>query len=341
MIIFRCNASATVGVGHLMRCRTLAAELKRQGVASVMVGPGEEWRTQQDAALFSDWVPMVWKDAISDAQALVSLARAYDRAVLVLDDYRVDEIYQRVLVDADLGWMQQFNSAAPPPFWGRWVVNGGPGEHAERYRPQMRNPQTRFLLGPDYAVLRPAFCTPREKQAQTMDKVLVALGGGDDRGVTRKLLGGLLDKGPRHLRYRIMSGRSNPSNSLLSEWVAGEASGRVELSIDPEDVYAEYAWADMAIIAGGTSTFEAAALGLPMLIIAMADNQLNQARGWVERGAAFFMGHYGDLHVETVVSALSSLGHKDKFMDMSLAARRAVDGRGCERLARVLVEAYG
>lgn len=326
-----------------MRCRTLGAELQRQGMASVMVGPGEEWRTQQDDVLFSDWVPLVWNDAIADAQTLVSLARAHDRAVLVLDDYRVDEAYQRILVDAGLDWMQQFNSAAPPPFWGRWVVNGGPGEHAERYRPQMRNSQTQFLLGPDYAVLRPAFCSPAEKpeQGRAMDKVLVALGGGDDRGVTRPLLGALLENGPRHLRYRIMSGRSNPSNSLLAEWVAGEASGRIELSIDPEDVYAEYAWADMAIIAGGTSTFEAAALGLPMMIIAMADNQLNQARGWVERGAAFFMGRYGDLNIETVVSALSSLGHKDRFMDMSQAARRAVDGRGCERLARVLVEARG
>lgn len=339
MITFQCNASASTGFGHLMRCRTLALELKKRGVSAVMVGPSLEWQTENDRELFADWVEGEWTSSRVTAARLADIACSHHSAVCVLDDYRVDETFQLVLRARDLRWMQQFNSAAPPPFFGDWVVNAGPRETEDLYLNLRRSDTTRFLLGPKYAVLRPSFRNLPTRNQVRLRTVMVSLGGGDDRGVIEPLVTALLAEGPEGVKYRIMSGRSNPSNARLAEWVQAMANDRVALVVDPSDVLAEYQQSDVAIIAGGTSTFEAAAVGLPMIIIAMADNQINQSLGWVERGAGYYVGIYSDFEVAAVVEHLRAFSEEGAIAPMAHAAQATVDGLGCSLLADVLVEA--
>lgn len=339
MIVFRCNAAPSVGVGHLMRCRTLAAALRERGVPSVMIGPDDAWRTADDERLFDEWLPRAWTDPEADAGALIDVCRRLDARVAILDDYRVDEAYQLCLRHAGLKWMQQFNASAPPPFWGDWVVNAGPRETADRYAAQAQNPETAFLLGPEYAVLRPAFRNlPRRAPNGDVRRVLLSFGGGDDRGLIIQTLSALLENGPSELEYRIMSGARNPGNAHIARWIAANASHRAALSIDPLDVCAEYLACDLAVIAGGTSTFEAAAVGLPMIIVAMADNQINQALGWEERGAAVFVGALDTLRPEDVVRRAAALCADPAAVEaMARAGQENVDGGGCDRLVDRMV----
>lgn len=334
MIVFKCNASSDVGVGHLMRCRTLAADLRRRGHGAAMVGPAEEWRAAGDERLFDAWVPAEWAGARADALALADVCRRVGAEVVVLDDYRVDEEYQVCLREQGLKWMQQFNASAPPPFWGNWVVNAGPREAVDRYRGQIRNADTNFLLGPEYAVLRPEFRDlPKRNTGGRIRRILISFGGGDDRGLVVRMLSSLLEKGPADIEYRVMSGRRNPGNASIAQWIDDHAADRVVLSVDPVKVCDEYLACDLALIGGGTSTFEAAAVGLPMIIVAMADNQINQALGWQERGAAVFVGGLDSLRAEEVVSRVMALCvDPSRVVAMSSAGQASVDGGGSDRL---------
>ena len=74
MILFRCNVSPSVGVGHLMRCRTLATMLTRRGVACAMAGPDKTWCRSNDAGLFEDWTPLPWTSGEEDATAFIDPA---------------------------------------------------------------------------------------------------------------------------------------------------------------------------------------------------------------------------------------------------------------------------
>lgn len=341
MIVFRCNASPAVGIGHLMRCRTLASALRERGVSCVMFGPDEDWRNKADDVLFDAWLPREWTGSISDARALAGVCRRFEASAAVLDDYRVDEEYQLVLRDCGLKWMQQFNASAPPPFWGDWVVNAGPRETTASYANQALNPQTAFLLGPEYAVIRPSF---RNLAARTpsgkISRILISFGGGDDHGLVTRILSALIADGPPEVQYRIMSGRRNPGNVSISAWIEGNAAGRAVLVVDPVDVCSEYQVCDLALIGGGTSTFEAAAVGMPMIIVAMANNQINQAQGWQDRGAAIVAGSLDTLQPEEVVRHVVALcADPVRIKAMSRAGRASVDGGGCDRLVDRMIGA--
>src|SRR5690606_27663432 len=135
------------------------------------------------------------------------------------------------------------------------------------------------------AVLRPAFANlPARDANRPLRRLLISFGGGDDRGMAVRALEALMAQGPADLSMRVMSGASNPGNPVIADWIASHAADRAELVVNPDDVAGEYLNADLAVIAGGTSTFEAAAAGVPMLITAMADNQIRQGLGWQDRG---------------------------------------------------------
>ncbi|TFW13552.1 hypothetical protein EGY25_06360 [Brevundimonas intermedia] len=317
----------------------MAAALRARGVPSVMYGPDENWREPADDGLFHAWLPRPWVDSGSDARGLVEACRIFGARVAVIDDYRVDDEYQLCLREHGLTWMQQFNASSPPAFWGDWIVNAGPGETAARYIDHVKNPQATFLLGPEYAVLRPEFRGGgTELPSGRVSRILLSFGGGDDQGLVIRLLSALIADGPPDVEFRVMSGKRNPRNDSISEWINYNAQGRVTLSVNPSDVVAEYRACQLAIIGGGTSTFEAAALGLPMIIVAMADNQNRQAVGWEERHAAVFAGGLDTLSLEGLVIRVTSLcADPARVAEMSRAGVASVDGGGCERLVQRLV----
>ena len=183
-----------------MRCRSLATALRDLGIACVMVGPKPSDQTDADADVFEQWIEQSeWSAESDDAGKLVTLANKYGGAVVVLDDYRVGIIYQKVILEAGLKWLQ-FDGRADRPLWADWVVNANPAARQEDYARHLQKPGARALLGPQYAVLRPEFSavTPRRYEKSKVTEVLVTFGGGDDRGAILFVLQALLPATAHH-----------------------------------------------------------------------------------------------------------------------------------------------
>lgn len=338
MIVFRCGAGPRVGIGHVVRCRQLAVLLGRLGRGAVMVGPSRDYAVARDATLFRDWIPVPdWESSEADAARVVAAAGRFGAAALVMDDYRVDEPYQLVLRAAGLRWMQQFDASRPQPFWADFVVNASPYEKREHYAGLLRGERTEVLFGPRYAILRPEF--PPEtvgEPGRPVTRVLLTFGGGDDHGAIRRVATALA--GEPDLRFVAVSGPHNPANEALRAWVRDEAGDRVSLLIDPADVAGTFASCDLAVMGGGTSTYEAAACGLPMLLVAMAENQCRQGQGWEDLGAARFLGRAGELSDAALLAAVRGLRDDAAARAaMSRRGRSLVDGRGGLRLLQHLL----
>ena len=90
------------------------------------------------------------------------------------------------------------------------------------------------------------------------------------------------------IKFMVISGKHNPRNAANQEWIESCGEGRVEFIVDPQEIASLMIGADLAIMAGGSSTYEAALLGLPMIIISIAENQKNHAKAWDDLGSAFF-----------------------------------------------------
>ena len=93
------------------------------------------------------------------------------------------------------------------------------------------------------------------------------------------------------------------------------------------------AWADLAIAAGGSTNWELAFMGLPSVIITVAENQSAIAQQLGKMGVTISLGWYQQLTVNQLTTAiLSLLSAQQKRQQMSEKGRQLVDGLGSQRI---------
>lgn len=340
MIAICCDASSRIGMGHLVRSRALAQSLQQRGVRSALYGPPLALRNPSDEALFVDWRERPqWTDATADGAAFAVFARDHGARRAVVDDYRADLSFQAELRSEGLDWLQQYDASRLPSFVGRLVVNASPYERAETYVARASHPAVRFLLGPAYAILREEFAhvMPRDPNGAPK-RVFVCFGGGDDGGLMLRALSALRAAAPE-LAVTAVCGRGNPCVTDLMQEFASCSDGSATLHVDPPSMSALMSTCDLAVLAGGTITYEAARCGLPMLLVAIAENQYLQCLGWERLGAAVFLGRRSEMTNERLIAGFTALTTDfERIGRMSRVAAAAVDCKGVDRLINALLE---
>lgn len=340
-VVFRCNVSATVGVGHLMRCREMARDLGARGYVCAILGPPDSLKRDGDAALFAHWEDVPDRGTSEqDAERVIALCQHFQARHLVMDDYRGDPSYQLMLKTAGLRWLQQFDASAPWDFHGPLVVNSSPYERHEHYVQWLKNPAVCTLFGPRYAVLRPAFSTiaPRV-DGRPVRRILVGFGGGDDRTAIDQVLEALAGKLGDDITLVVVSGSGNPRRAAIAAKIAKLPEGQAELHVDPVDMPGLMAGCDLAVIGGGTMSYEAAICGLPMVFIALAPNQERPCQGWHDLTGAVVLGQVGQVPARSIFKAVTALVQDTpRRRGMADAGRALVDGQGAARLVDALLE---
>lgn len=212
---------------------------------------------------------------------------------------------------------------------------------AER-RAYSRTQGSELLLGTRYALLRPEFVALRRRSRKFPDfghRVLVTMGGSDPENATLPVLKALLSLGAP-LDITVLLGADNAHERSLKS----VAKGRPEVSFvrDTDDMPRMMMEADFAVTAGGSTCWEAACLGLPSLVMVLAENQRDVAARLSEAGAAVSLGDFHDAAEGAIAAAAEALRvDRELRRRLSRAGRALVDGRGAERVAAVMREACG
>jgi len=341
-VVFRCNAGSRVGLGHLMRCREMARLLTERGHVCAIVGPSEDLREPNDATLFSRWIPLLGDYSCEeDARDFLAVCREMKAVHAVMDDYRVDPAYQASLKAHGIRFLQQFDASKPWDFHADVIVNSNPYERAEYYAAYVKNPNARLLLGPRYAVLRPEFGALGIRPAgRPVQRILVSFGGGDDLGAIRLTLEALMETaGAQNVTAIVVSGNSNPRNKANESFIAELPKGRVEFFVNPKMVAELMNSCDLAIIAGGTMSCEAAFCTLPMVLMALAPNQLRPCRGWADKAGARMLGTIDDVTRSMIRETIEPLlADTAQRTGMAVRGQAMVDNSGGLRLIAALLE---
>jgi spore coat polysaccharide biosynthesis predicted glycosyltransferase SpsG len=198
-------------------------------------------------------------------------------------------------------------------------------------------PGVEALAGPDFALVRPAFVERREAALarRALDeaprRLLVSLGLTDVDAITARVIDALLpDLGDRALD--VVLGAGAPSLKPLR--TLSKRDARVSLRIDTQDMPALTAAADLAIGAGGSSTWERCCLGLPSITLILADNQRPNALALEAAGAALTIEAGADDFAEQLRTTLQRLTADAPLRRaMSRAAASLCDGAGAVRVA--------
>ncbi|QWW70869.1 glycosyl transferase (plasmid) [Rhizobium sp. WYJ-E13] len=180
-------------------------------------------------------------------------------------------------------------------------------------------------LGLEYMILNPEIATFRRVR-QSLESILVTLGGADTYGVTTRVAKWLSDK---PFRVTIVTGPSFEHGAELEKMVTTALPGRFKLLNRVPSLAAEMYRHDLAITGGGITPFEACAAGLPCVVIANELFEIPVGRALEGLGAAFFAGHH-------LAFDLSALEQEIPIRKMSEIAMAKVDLEGLRRVSDVL-----
>ena len=133
----------------------------------------------------------------------------------------------------------------------------------------------------------------------------------------------------------VVIGGSNPNFATLQR-LAGQSRQRIILRKDVSDMAELMAAADVAISAGGSTCWELCLMGLPMLLIDVADNQTKLVNELDRRGCAIRVGDR-KVSVETIADQLNRVVVSEELrQSLSQRSRELVDGNGAARVVSVL-----
>lgn len=337
-LVIRADANSEMGTGHIMRCLALAQAWSTYGgttgVLSVDLPQGLEIRLASEGLnlfrLSSE------PGTSGDAESTIALAQRIKAKWTVVDGYHFGSNYQRAIKEAGLALMVIDDYGHSEQYYADIVLNQNISAYESLY--ENRSPGTRLLLGTRYALLRREFWPWRgwnREVKESAQNILVTMGGGDPANVTQSVINALRSLLSLDIDARIVVGAGNPHWESLQQNVAGEP--QFTLIRNVIDMPSLMAWADVAVAAGGSTSWELAFMALPTITITNADNQREIAEGLSEQGISSHLGWF-----ETVSSNQS----RDELLNlltdialrqsMSRAGKELVDGKGGDRVAKIM-----
>jgi UDP-2,4-diacetamido-2,4,6-trideoxy-beta-L-altropyranose hydrolase len=338
--LLRADASSRIGTGHVQRCLTLGGELRSRGWTALLAGryPPEladlAVRAGQAVAALPDSLA---RDAEPAWLAEQHLLEGVD--LLVTDGYDLAAPWHRAVGrHGTVGqWrpvLMAIDDLAREPLEVDLVLNQNLGADVDRYRGLVPADAT-ILAGPQYALLRPEFAEARRQRrprSGRVTRILVFLSGADEDDVTRRAAEAAL---PVDVPVDVVIGSAYPFFEDLQRWAGGHP--RVRLHRNTTEMARLMAAADLAIGAPSSTSWERCTLGLPAVLVTLADNQVEVAARLADAGAAVSLGWHSEVTVQRLGDAVLDLVRDpERLRTMGRAAAAITDGGGAARVANAI-----
>ena len=327
--VLRADASGLIGVGHVMRSLALGEALLDAGFDVVLASVELPAGMREEARKCGISVVDLQCEPFGSADALATLS--LNGAVLVVDGYKFEREFFAELENRATNFVVIDDNVETKALAPSVVINQNPHATAEMYAHLSGNPK--LLLGFQYALLR------REVREATKlsvvpvaGKVFVAIGGSDFLKLTSPIVDGLKDL---DIELCVAVGPTNSQRKQIENVVLSLPRARV---IHQADYITELASSSLAILAAGSSLWEAAALGVPSIGLIVADNQIGASVGAEHCGISLSLDVRSGLHKESIVSNVENLltTTNGALAKMATATRSEVDEFGSMRVLQAI-----
>lgn len=350
-IVFRADASERIGAGHVVRCQTLAETLRsRGGTASFLCRhlPGQiEQILRKDGFAvtrlagagshgagdggYSHWLGVSEaQDAEDTSAALASESPDW----IVVDHYALSAAWEhtvartgtKVLALDDLGRSHYADLLLDQNF---------SLDPEARYAGKLRA-GCRALLGPKFALLQSEYArlaaTPSTKD-QVIRRIFVFFGGADPSGMTLRTLRALAGSGSA---IDVVVGPMNRQAAAIAAFAQRDPN--VAIHAGRASLADLLNGADAAVGAGGGNTWERCCLGVPSLVVSIADNQVAASRDLDAAGIVRYLGTDRSVGEAQIDQAMRELASRPTLRaSMSEQCRLLVDGHGARRAAELML----
>lgn len=353
--IFRVDSSNEIGSGHITRCLTLAKALGERGFDCVFVcrdHPGNFNSLVKDAGFKIEVLPLVprsqgncsensydkWigSSGIADAEATISVIGEKNNELVVVDHYGLDYVWEDKL----------------RPYTNKIVAidDLANRRHNTDYlldQNLVANYQTRYsgllskncvpLLGPEYALLQPEYsrlrpaATPRNGPVK---RILIFFGGSDRANLTGLSVSAFLKLGRSDIELDVVLGNDSSHSRQIAHTASLHPNVHTHHSLPT--LAQLLLKADLAIGAAGSTAWERCCLGLPSIVITLANNQKDVAQELNKLGALWWLGHHDSVTLGHLTSALKSVLNAPSLEQRSRVGMSITDGEGVLKVSTIL-----
>lgn len=373
-VTIRTDASLQMGSGHVMRCLTLADALSAQGAQCLFISrehPGHlieliRQRGHQvtslpapvpGAAAFTEaasvakdapaavpvhaaWLGSHWQ---TDAQQTGTVLATLKPDWLVVDHYALDQQWE-IALQPHYSKLMVIDDLADRAHACDLLLDQNLRRQPEDYA-KLVPAHCQVLTGPHYALLRPEFAAlrayslQRRQKNSAIRKLLITMGGVDQPNATGQVLQALKNCPlPADCRITVVMGLMAPWLPNVRE-LAGQLPWSTEVVVNVNNMAQRMADSDLAIGAAGSTTWERCCLGLPSLMVVLAENQQDIASALVFTSAAIAMeiSNHERFATQLTDAILHLVGNQDALCKLGLAAERVTEGCGTELVTAQLL----
>lgn len=354
--VFRVDASNRIGIGHLIRCLTLADSLRARGAQTKFIcrdHPGNlilllgergfpvttlPLKESNDSSHNEDYAVWLGATQAEDAEQTINALNGEVPDWLVVDHYGIDADWEGLL-RPHVGKIFVIDDLANRAHDCDVLLDQNFSLTAHTRYTHLISNHCRPLLGPRYALLRSEYAEFRKDlliHDGRVQKVMVFFGGSDPHNMTGVALQALSHPDLKNLDVEIVIGANNVHVASLKKLAKNR--GRTTISGSRLHLADLMAYADLAIGAGGTTTWERMCLGLPTVVVSIADNQTPSCEALAEANLVEYLGSSVNLATEQLtLSLLNLLQNSERLLELSERSKIYVDGLGAHRIAEVLM----
>ena len=339
MIIFRADGNKTIGVGHVMRCLSIADALKGIGVGSAFICADDNVEKLIKGRGFP--VEILGTDYTKpdeETDVLLSCDSLKKAEGIVVDSYFVTESYFDILSEYVRSvYIDDYESN----FKVDGLINYNVYADREAYERLYDPEKVRLFLGPQYAPLRKEFYDISPIQiSEEVKNILILTGGADPFHIALRLAKEIAGREDCKAVYHFVVGAFSSDLSELKKLADGN---RIIIHQDVKDMKALMLKCDLAVSAAGSTLYELCACGIPTVNYTFADNQIAGAKAFSDSGIMMTAGDVRtneDFACEIMRSVDRLSNDMVERKRMSGSAHRLVDGCGAGRLAEGLEDLF-
>jgi UDP-2,4-diacetamido-2,4,6-trideoxy-beta-L-altropyranose hydrolase len=339
LIVIRTDASLEIGTGHVMRCVTLAKQLEKAGANITFVcrnfpGNSNAFIKSQGFDIhtltshvnqnYLQWMNDFWKQDAEETKLITeNLNKKID--LLIVDHYSLDAKWERDL-HSTVKYIMAIDDLANRPHYCDLLLDQNYYLNMqERYKGLVQDSCIQ-LLGPNYVLLRDEFLTidtEKIKRDGSIKRILVFFGGTDPTGETMKTLEAVKELNRSDIKYNVVVGAANPQKEKI-EQICGQFPN-ITFHCQINNIAELMLKADLAIGAGGATTWERCFLGLPSILIIVADNQNEVTQAVAEDGAVYCLGESSEVTKMSIGKEIKEIcGNFTKLKLMIQSCRKIV-----------------
>jgi len=353
-IAFRADATSQIGTGHFMRCLTLADGLRQRGAHIRFISRGlpthlrdmlaakgielsllssNEGSSATDELAHSHWLGA---SQAQDAEATIQALSDQTWDWLIVDHYALDARWESTMRTSAKQIMVIDDIADRSHDCDVLLDQNFYADMQTRYADKVPA-HCQLLLGPRYALLRDEFRKLREQikpRTGPVKRILVFFGGVDADNCTGRAMKALAEMGGEGLHVDVVIGAQHP---CLTEIKANCAQHGFVCHVQTNRMAELMASADLAIGAGGSASWERCCLGLPALLVSLADNQIDIAKALDLSGCCIYLGELERVNASIMQRQIAGLiSAHDQIEMISRRALSLVDGMGVDRVCQAL-----